>query len=208
MSNRKLSLLLSTSVILATLIAGSGPSSAGAPTEQIKGTVDRAVVALRDPRFKSPGATPDRREQLRQILFDRFDFSEMAKRALGAHWRRRSPQEQEEFVRLFTELLERQYTEIVETYSTEKIVYVGERTEGSFAQVNSKVITGKGQEYSINYKAQLVGNDWKVYDVIAEDISLVNNFRSQFNRVISNSSFEELVRRLRDKQGEFVNAKS
>lgn len=208
MINRRLSLLLFFSVTLATSMSISRTSSAGAPTDQIKGTVDRAVVALRDPRFKSPAATQDRREQLRQILFSRFDFSEMAKRALGAHWRRRSPQEQEEFVRLFTELLERQYADIVETYSNEKIVYVGERTDGSFAEVNSKVVTAKGQEYSINYKAQLIGNDWKVYDVIAEDISLVNNFRSQFNRVISSSSFEELVRRLRDKQGEFVNVKN
>jgi phospholipid transport system substrate-binding protein len=208
MINRRLSLLLFFSVTLATSMSISHTSSAGAPTDQIKGTVDRAVVALRDPRFKSPAATQDRREQLRQILFSRFDFSEMAKRALGAHWRRRSPQEQEEFVGLFTELLERQYADIVETYSNEKIVYVGERTDGSFAEVNSKVFTAKGQEYSINYKAQLIGNDWKVYDVIAEDISLVNNFRSQFNRVISSSSFEELVRRLRDKQGEFVNVKN
>jgi phospholipid transport system substrate-binding protein len=208
MINRKLSFLLFFSVTFALLISISRASSAGAPTDQIKGTVDRAVVALRDPRFKSPAATQDRREELRQILFSRFDFSEMAKRALGAHWRRRSPQEQEEFVRLFTELLERQYADIVETYSNEKIVYVGERTDGSFAEVNSKVFTTRGQEYSINYKAQLVGNDWKVYDVIAEDISLVNNFRSQFNRVISSSSYEELVRRLRDKQGEFVNVKN
>jgi len=208
MINRKLSFLLFFSVTFALLISISRASSAGAPTDQIKGTVDRAVVALRDPRFKSPAATQDRREELRQILFSRFDFSEMAKRALGAHWRRRSPQEQEEFVRLFTELLERQYADIVETYSSEKIVYVGERTDGSFAEVNSKVFTTRGQEYSINYKAQLVGNDWKVYDVIAEDISLVNNFRSQFNRVISSSSYEELVRRLKDKQGEFVNVKN
>lgn len=205
---RKLLRLLFLSVSLLPMLVTARPSSAGTPTDQIKATVDKAVVALRDPRFKSPAATQDRRAQLRQILFDRFDFSEMAKRALGAHWRRRSPQEQEEFVRLFTELLERQYADIVESYSNEKIVYVGERTEGAFAEVNSKIFTAKGQEYSINYKAQLAGNDWKVYDVIAEDISLVNNFRSQFNRVISNSSYEELVRRLRDKQGEFLNVKN
>ena len=124
----------------------------------------------------------------------------MARRALGAHWRRRTATEQEEFVQLFTDLLERHYADIIESYTDEKIVYVSERTDGAFAEVNSKIFTAKGQELSINYKAHLVGQEWKVYDVIAEDISLVNNYRSQFNRVISSSSYEELVRRLKEKQ--------
>jgi phospholipid transport system substrate-binding protein len=178
-------------------------SMAGAPTDQIKATVDNAVGLLRDSRDK-PGGTHERRAQLREILFTRFDFSEMARRALGAHWRRRTAAEQQEFVQLFTELLERQYAGIIESYTDEKIVYVSERTDGAFAEVNSKIFTAKGQELSINYKAQLVGQEWKVYDVIAEEISLVNNFRSQFNRVISSSSYEELVRRLREKQADGV----
>jgi len=192
-------------VVLSLLMFFSDPvmSMAGAPTDQIKATVDNAVGLLRDSRDKAI-ASQDRRDQLRQILFTRFDFSEMARRALGAHWRRRSAAEQQEFVQLFTELLERQYAGIIESYTDEKIVYVSERTDGGFAEVNSKVFTAKGQELSINYKAQLVGQEWKVYDVIAEEISLVNNFRSQFNRVISSSSYEELVRRLRERQADGV----
>jgi phospholipid transport system substrate-binding protein len=191
-------------VVLSSLMFG-GPvtSMAGPPTDQIKATVDNAVGLLRDSRDK-PVGTDERRAQLREILFTRFDFSEMARRALGAHWRRRTATEQQEFVQLFTELLERQYAGIIESYTDEKIVYVSERTDGAFAEVNSKVLTVKGQELSINYKAQLVGQEWKVYDVIAEEISLVNNFRSQFNRVISSSSYEELVRRLREKQADGV----
>jgi phospholipid transport system substrate-binding protein len=182
-------------------------SMAGPPTDQIKATVDNAVGLLRESR-NTPAAANDRREQLRQILFTRFDFSEMARRALGAHWRRRTATEQQEFVQLFTELLERQYAGIIESYTDEKIVYVGERADGAFAEVNSKIFTAKGQELSINYKAQLVGQEWKVYDVIAEEISLVNNFRSQFNRVISSSSYEELVRRLREKQADVIPVKN
>jgi phospholipid transport system substrate-binding protein len=182
-------------------------SMAGAPTDQIKATVDKAIVLLKESRH-IPAATTDRRDQLKQILFTRFDFSEMARRALGAHWRRRTASEQEEFVQLFTELLERQYAGIIESYTDEKIVYVGERMDGAFAEVNSKVFTARGQEFSINYKAQLVGQDWKVYDVIAEDISMVNNFRSQFSRVISSSSYEELVRRLKEKQADLINVKN
>jgi len=180
---------------------------AGPPTDQIKATVDNAVGLLRDSRHK-PLAINDRRAQLREILFTRFDFAEMARRALGAHWRRRTASEQQEFVQLFTELLERQYADIIESYTDEKIVYVGERSDGAFAEVNSKIFTTKGQELSINYKAQLVGQEWKVYDVIAEEISLVNNFRSQFNRVISSSSYDELVRRLKEKQADMINVKN
>ena len=140
-----------------------------------------------------------RREQLKQILFARFDFSEMAKRALGAAWRRRTPQEQEEFVKLFTELLEKAYADIIESYTDEKIVYTGERLDGSFADVSSKIFTSKGQEYTLNYKAHLANGQWRVYDVVAENISMVNNFRSQFSRVLSKHGYEELVKRLRDK---------
>lgn len=196
-------------LVLSSLMFLSDPvsSMAGPPTDQIKATVDNAVGLLRESR-NTTAAAKDLREQLRQILFTRFDFSEMARRALGAHWRRRTATEQQEFVQLFTELLERQYAGIIESYTDEKIVYVGERADGTFAEVNSKIFTAKGQELSINYKAQLVGQEWKVYDVIAEEISLVNNFRSQFNRVISSSSYEELVRRLREKQADVIPVKN
>jgi phospholipid transport system substrate-binding protein len=178
-------------------------AEAGVATDQIKGTVDKAVAVLKDPRLKPPAKLNERRDQLKQILFARFDFTEMAKRALGANWRRRTPQEQEEFVRLFTDILERAYADIIESYTDEKIIYLNERIEGGFADVASKILTTRGEEYSINYKAHLVSNEWKVYDVVAENISLVNNYRSQFSRVISNSSYDELVRRLRDK-AEFI----
>ena len=176
-----------------------GLAVGGVPTDQIKSTVDKALVVLRDPRFKPTAKTKERREQLKQILFARFDFTEMAKRSLGANWRRRTPKEQEEFVRLFTDLLERAYADTIESYGDEKIVYVGERLDGGYADVSSKVHTSKGEEFSLNYRAHFVGGEWRVYDVVVENISMVNNYRSQFNRVISNASYEELVRRLRDK---------
>ncbi len=184
-----------------------GAAAAGVPTDQIKATVDRALVVLRDPKFKPAAKTKERRDQLKQILFARFDFTEMSRRALGANWRRRTPQEQEEFVRLFTDLLERAYADTIESYTDEKIVYVGEKVDGNYAEVNSKILTSKGQEFSIDYKTQVVSGEWKVYDVIVENISMVNNFRSQFNRVINNSSYEELVHRLKEKQANFSSPK-
>lgn len=178
---------------------------AGLPTDQIKATVDKAHLVLRDPRLKPAAKQAERREQLKQVLFGRFNFAEMAKRSLGPAWSRRTAQEQEEFVRLFTEVLERAYADIIESYIEEKILYVTEKIDGGYADVGSKIVTNKGEEYTISYRAQLVGNEWKVYDVVAENISLVNNYRSQFNRVIAKTSYEELVRRLKDKN-EFAGA--
>ena len=200
--NRKNSSMLKIFVVFlltAALSVVARTAAAGVPTEQIKTTVEKALVVLKDPQLKTPAKMSERRDQLRQILFARFDFTEMARRALGANWRRRTPQEQEEFVRLFTEVLERAYAGIIESYSDEKILYTNERIDGSFADVGSKIVTSKGEEYSINYKAHLVSNEWKVYDVVAENISLVNNYRSQFTRVIAHESYDELVRRLKNK---------
>jgi len=208
MTSRNNQNFLAAAIFLLALALSPTRLTAGVATDQIKETVDKALLVLKDPRLKSAAKSQERRDQLRQILFIRFDFMEMAKRSLGANWRRRTPREQEEFVRLFTDLLERQYAGIIESYTDEKIVYIGERLDGKFAEVNSKVVTGKGQEYSINYKAQLNGGDWKVYDVVAEDISMVNNYRSQFNRIISNSSYEELIRRMKEKQIENVTVKN
>jgi phospholipid transport system substrate-binding protein len=200
--NRKNSSMLKIFVVFlltAALSVVARTAAAGVPTEQIKTTVEKALVVLKDPQLKTPAKMSERRDQLRQILFARFDFTEMARRALGANWRRRTPQEQEEFVRLFTEVLERAYAGIIESYSDEKILYTNERIDGSFADIGSKIVTSKGEEYSINYKAHLVSNEWKVYDVVAENISLVNNYRSQFTRVIAHESYDELVRRLKNK---------
>jgi phospholipid transport system substrate-binding protein len=201
--SKKSSLFIAALWLAISMIAAD--AVAGLPTDQIKATVDKALVVLKDPRFKPPAKQQERRDQLKQIFFARFDFAEMAKRSLGPDWRRRTPQEQEDFVRLFTDVLERAYADIIESYTNEKIVYVYEKVDGTYADVYSKIVTAKGEEYTINYKAQLAGNDWKVYDVVAENVSLVNNYRSQFTRVISKSSYEELVRRLRDKS-EFTGA--
>jgi phospholipid transport system substrate-binding protein len=175
-------------------------SGAPTPTEQIRTTVDKVLAVLRNPRLQPEAKIKDRRAQLKQAISSGFDFREMAKRSLGSHWRRLSPKEQEEFVRLFTDLLERAYVDRIESYSDEKFVYLRENLDGSYAEVESRILTRKGDEFSINYKVHQVSGEWKVYDVVVENISLVNNYRSQFNRIITNSSYEELVRRMKDKQ--------
>ena len=183
-------------------------SLAGGATDQIKITVDKALLVLKDPRLKPSAKAQERRDQLKQILFARFDFTEMARRSLGSNWRRRTPREQDEFVRLFTDLLEQAYSDTIESYTDEKIVYLGEKLDGNYAEVNSKIITSKGQEFTIDYKSRLVGNEWRVYDIVIENVSMVNNFRSQFNRVINKGSYDELIRRLREKQTDVSSLKN
>ena len=131
----------------------------------------------------------------------------MARRSLGAQWRKLTPKEQEEFVRLYTDLLERAYINRIESYSDEQFAYVRENLDKNYAEVQSRIVTNKGEEFSLNYKAHLINGEWKVYDVVVENISLVNNYRSQFNRIIANSSYEELVRRMKEKQIEVAGEK-
>jgi len=188
-------------------ILSSSPISAGAPTDQIRSTVEKAQAVLRNERLRSEAKVKERREQLRQVISARFDFTEMAKRSLGAQWRRLNAKQQEEFVQLFADLLERSYIDRIESYNNEKFAYHREKLDGNFAEVESRLITRKGEEFSLNYKLHLVGAEWKAYDVVAENVSLVNNYRSQFNRIITNSSYEELVRRMREKQIEMVGDK-
>ena len=138
---------------------------------------------------------------MREALAAVFDYEEMAKRALGPHWRQRTPAEQEEFVKLFRDFLERVYSEKIGLYGGEKVRFGREVMDSEFAQVESTIIQPKGEEIAVVYKLRQVNGQWKVYDAIVENISIVNNYRSQFDRVISSSSYEELVKRLREKVG-------
>lgn len=172
---------------------------AGLPTEQVQGTVDQVIKILTDPSLKAPAKTQERRAKLRRVIQERFDFTEMAKRSLGIHWARRTPEEREEFVRLFWDLLERSYVDKIESYSDEKSLYVGESIDGNFAVVKSKIVTKRNLEIPIDYRLYKKGEGWWVYDIIVEDVSMVSNYRTQFNKIIRSSSYDELLKRMRTK---------
>lgn len=193
--------------LLAFLLLFTSELSADGPAVQIKSAVDQVTGVLKDPRVQGESKKRDRRRLLRQIILPQFDFNEMAKRSLGSEWRRRTLEEQKEFVNVFTDLLESAYVRRIESYNNEKFIYTGERIDGPYAEVHSKVATSKGEEFRIDYRLRRVGNEWKIYDVVVEDISLANNYRSQFNRIIANSSYKELVRRMKEKQLEISEAK-
>ena len=176
------------------------PSRAGAPTEQVRATVDKVLTIVRNPNLKPEAQKADLQARLAEVIYPRFDFTEMAKRSLGPHWGRRTAEEQREFVKIFAALLGRTYTDRIESYTSQTILYTREIEDKEYAEVDTKIITDKREELSINYKLHSVDKEWKVYDLVIEDISVVNNYRSQFDRVIARSSFEELVRVMKEKQ--------
>ena len=186
--------------VFALLLLGAPFAFAGSARDQVQSAIEKATAILNDPTLKSDAKKPERIERLRQVIFPKFDFAEMAKRSLGANWQRRTPQEQQEFVKLFRDLVESSYADNIDAYNGEKVNIVGEKQEKDFAQVNTKIVNNKGEEFSVDYRLLQSGGDWKIYDVVIENISVVNNYRSQFNRVIAKTSFEDLLQKLREKQ--------
>ena len=174
---------------------------AGEPLEVIKVSADRAIQILKDPQLQANEKKKERIERLKEIANPLFDFEEMARRSLGPHWRRRSFQEQKEFVKLFRNFIEKTYSNNVDLYAGEQIVMGKEIIDNDYAQVDSSFVNPKGEEFSVVFRLRRTEGKWKVYDALVESISIVNNYRSQFDRVISKSSFEELIRLLKEKTG-------
>jgi phospholipid transport system substrate-binding protein len=174
---------------------------AGEPLEVIKVSTDRAIQILKDPQLQAKEKKKERIQRLKEIANPLFDFEEMARRSLGSHWRRRSPQEQKEFVKLFRDFVEKTYSNNVDLYAGERIVMGKENIDNDYAQVDSSFVNPKGEEFSVVFRRRHTEGKWKVYDAVVENISIVNNYRSQFDRVISKSSFEELIRLLKEKTG-------
>ena len=176
------------------------PSRAGGPTEQVRGTVDKVITIVRSSHPTSKAQIEAQRAQLLEVIYPRFDFTEMAKRSLGRHWAGRTPEEQREFVKIFAGLLGRSYANNIESYTNQNVLYTREREDQNYAEVDTKIVTENREQLSVNYKLHSVDKEWKVYDLVIENISLVNNYRSQFDRVIARSSFEDLVRVMKEKQ--------
>ena len=176
---------------------------AGAPTDQIKTSIDQVIRTVQDPALKQPSMAEDRRAAIRKQAEALFDFNETAKRALGRHWQELSDAQQREFVSLFTDLLERSYINRIEQYTGERIIYASDSIEGETATVRTRFITKQSTEIPVDYRLLRRGDRWLVYDVYVEGISLVSNYRTQFDRIMRTASYPELVKRLRASQAEF-----
>jgi phospholipid transport system substrate-binding protein len=183
------------SVLTAFLILLASQSAwATTPTEQIQQTIQQVLKLVNG---SSVGAE-ERRQLLRETLMPRFDWPEMAKHALGKHWDSAAGRQQE-FVVAFAEFVGRSYFSTINSYKDEKILFVHEALQQSRAQVDTKIVAKKGEVTSVNYRLHRVEDEWKIYDVVIEDISLVDNYRSQFNRILSTGSFDDLLTRLKSR---------
>jgi len=195
---------LAAAMIVATLVAGGAldHARAGAPTDQVKSGTDQVLKIIQDPALKGADKTPVRRQQLRTVVDQVFDWQETGKRALGRHWQPLTPEQRQEFSSLFADLVERSYVGKIELYSGEKIIYAGDTIEGDQATVKTKLITKSQTEIPIDYRMQKEGDRWRVYDVLIEGVSLVGNYRTQFNRVIQQTGYDDLVKKMKTKQEE------
>lgn len=174
------------------------PAVAGGATEAMKSTIDEVLRVIQDKELKQPARAEERRKRLEQVVGDRFDYPEMSRRALGASWNTLADKDKQEFVALFQTLLTNSYADKVETYSGEGVQYLNERVDKEFAEVRTKVLTGK-TEIPLDYRLLNKGVEWRVYDVVVDGVSLVSNYRGQFTKILRSSSYADLVDQLRKK---------
>ncbi len=188
------------SAVLALLVARD--AFAGVPTDQLRGSIDLVLKIVTDPELKKEAKTAERRKRIREVVNQIFDFGEISQRCLGRHWQARTPAEKEQFIALFGDLLENAYITKIESYSGEKIQYPGDTIEGDLAIAKTRIVTKQGTEIPVDYRMFLKDGRWAVYDVSIEGISLIGNYRTQFNAVIQRSGYPDLVARLTAKRDE------
>jgi phospholipid transport system substrate-binding protein len=175
------------SIVIASLLLAVGVADgvwAGAPADQVRVQIERIVKVLADPGLRRPGHEHVRHAEVGTILEETFDLGEMTRRTLGPHWQGLTEAERAEFVTLFGDLLDRAYFTRIAAYNGEKITVLGDSIDGDLATVRTRIVTR-----------------WVVYDVSIEGVSLVANYRAQFNRIIQTSSYQALVDKLRAKRG-------
>src|SRR5262249_22543408 len=187
-------------VFVLVVLVGVTHAAAGAPTDQVRQYTDQVLKLLDDPNVQ--GA--DRRAAVRKAAIEIFDVQETAKRALGRHWQARTPAEREDFVQLFADLLERTYINKIDIYRGEKLVYTNEAIDGEYATVRARVVTKQRGDIPVDAKMIRRGDRWLIYDISVENISLISNYRAQFDRIIRSASYQELVTRLKTKREEFL----
>lgn len=186
------------------LLIGMSPFlwAAEDPGTLVMETIDRGLTVLKDPSLKGAEKAQERRQRLWKEISPIFNFEEMSKRALGQHWKKRSPEEKKEFVELFTNILKDAYIGKTDTYSGEKIILVKDKQdENNYASVQTKIVTNTGAVVLVEYRMVNNSGKWQIYDVIIEGVSLVNNYRSQFNNILMKSPYEELVQKIKVKTG-------
>jgi phospholipid transport system substrate-binding protein len=188
--------------VIIVLVGGVAPRAAETATEAIRSTIKQLFRILNDEELKTLGGAEERRHRLEKVIGDRLAYDEMAKRSLGLPWKQLNDEERQEFVQLFSQLLRDTFAGRFDQYSDEEIEFLHERHEGLYAEVSTK-LTGSKTNTAVDYRLLQRAGDWRVYDIIVDDISMVHSYREQFTSIIRKSSYAELVVKLRQKSGEF-----
>lgn len=183
--------------VLAIVFMFSSAALAGEPQDRLKGGIDKVIAILSDQALKGPAKKADRQAKLRTVADGFFDWRELSKRAVAEHWTKYTPKQQDEFIVVFSELLQKTYIRKLEKYNNEKVNYIKEQVEGNQAFINTQVVM-KDKTIPINY-IMIKRDQWMVYDVVVEGVSLVKNYRSQFAKILSKESPEALIQRIKDK---------
>lgn len=185
-------------IFLNALAFGAVQPTSESPTEVVRATLTEVFHILEDPKLKGPAQAKPRRRMLEDVIGSRFDYAEMSKRTLGAQWGRLTPDQRHEFVDLFKGFLSDRYAGRIEDYSGEQVQYLNERLEGHYAEVRTKLVSDK-VEIPMDYRLINKDGRWYAYDIIADGVSLVKNYRSQFDKIMRSDSYDELVTRLRNR---------
>lgn len=187
---------LATFVMALGLFLATLPAAwAGPPTDTVREYTDAVQKVLEDPALRKE----DRRASVRKIAAEAFDVNESARRALGLHWQQRTAAEREEFVQLFGDLLERTYIAQIDLYGGERLRFTEEKLDGNLAIVRAKLVTKQGTEVPVEARMNRKNERWLIYDVAIENVSLISNYRSQFDRIIRQKSYPELIKQLRSR---------
>ena len=186
-------------IIILMLFVFAVPVYAGAPLDTVKVNVNNVLDVLRNPKLKAESAKEIKKEKLRIIYKTMFDENEFSRRTLSRNWSKLNPAEQAEFVKLFEQVLEKSYADKILDYTNEKVEFTkDEMKSDTQAEVQTKIITSSKQ-IPIFYRMILKDGKWKVYDVVVENVSLVQNYRTQFNDILSKNTPEQLLEMLRKK---------
>lgn len=171
-------------------------------TGDVKNSVDELFRIVSDKKMKTHDR--ERRQALKKVINAIFDYSEMSKQSLGKHWNARTEVERRQFTDLFASLLQSSYLSKIESYNNEKVVYLKETLDGTYAEIKSKIVTAKRDEYTLDYRLLNKNGTWMVYDIVIEGVSMVSNYRAQFNRVINDKGYIGLVKTLQTKTSEIA----
>ena len=191
---------ITTAAVLLSALACA--ARADSPLAEVKATTEKVLLLLKDSKLQGEEKKNERRQLVRDEMEKRFAWEDSARACLGRHWTKRTPAEKAEFVKLFSEFLKDTYSDKIATYygDLDKVDYQGERIQDDYASVKLVLKTREKVDHPVEYRMEKASNDWKVYDVVIEGVSMVKNYRDQFDAIIAKSSYDGLIKEIKAKQ--------